>query len=286
MSARPALDLQGDPGAAAGTHADVAGRPHRPSAVRPHRSAAWRGTTRPGRAGRGMPCAPARRVRAHLIADVPVGVLLSGPASILGALTALAAEGVVRSGAQLHRLRGGAVRRSRRRAVPRSATARSTWRWAPTLRPYAAPGRCARRGRSTSPSRTRRRCRPISSRVAAENGQGLVVRRGRTSSSAATTQRRRSARRALCRSGRARTTARLDRLAVLDPKGETDYRLKRSTRRRRCSTHATYKEIFAADVRAGSPAASASDPLSGYRERFADRGARAADPLAGRRFRP
>ena len=60
-------------------------------------------------------------VRAHLVADVPVGVLLSGGVDS-GALAALAARGVLRAGAHvLDRLRGGLLRRAGRRARGRAA---------------------------------------------------------------------------------------------------------------------------------------------------------------------
>ena len=71
------------------------------------------------------------------IADVPVGVLLSGGVDS-GVLAALAARGVDRAGAHvLDRLRGGVVRRAGRRACGRRALRdASTASW--SLRPDAA----------------------------------------------------------------------------------------------------------------------------------------------------
>ena len=76
-------------------------------------------------------------MRAHLVADVPVGVLLSGGVDS-GALTALAAEESVRAGAHvLDRLRGGSrSTSSTARAPSRSATAHATA--SSSLRPDAA----------------------------------------------------------------------------------------------------------------------------------------------------
>ena len=102
-------------------------------------------------------------VRAHLVADVPVGVLLSGGVDS-GALAALAARGELRAGAHvLDRLRGGVVRRAGRRARGRGALRDAAPRARAAARRGAAPAG-ARRRRSTSRSPTRPRCRPTSSR--------------------------------------------------------------------------------------------------------------------------
>ena len=76
-------------------------------------------------------------VRAHLVADVPVGVLLSGGVDSAG-LTALAGRASAGAGEDLlDRLRGGELRRARRgRAWSPSATAPTTTSW--SLRPDAA----------------------------------------------------------------------------------------------------------------------------------------------------
>ena len=102
-------------------------------------------------------------VRAHLVADVPVGVLLSGGVDS-GALAALAAQESSGAGADvLDRLRGGVVRRAGRRAGGRDAVRDAAPRADPAARRGAAPARRSPR-RSTSRSPTRRRCRPTSSR--------------------------------------------------------------------------------------------------------------------------
>ena len=159
-----ALDLPRDPQAAAGSHAHLATRGASRSS----------GTRGPGplparhdedEAELVEECRARLRdsVRAHLVADVPVGVLLSGGVDS-GALAALAAEESSGGGAHvLDRLRGGVVRRARRRARGRAAL-----RDACTASSSCAPTRrcsCRRSPtRSTSRSPTRRRCRPTSSR--------------------------------------------------------------------------------------------------------------------------
>ncbi len=126
-------------------------------------------------------------VRAHLVADVPVGVLLSGGVDSAG-LAALAAGEQCRAGEDLlGRLRGGELRRARRgRGWSPSATAPTTTRSScgPTrsssCRSWSRP--------STSPSATPRRCRPTSSpswRPARSRSRSPA--RAATSSSAATT---------------------------------------------------------------------------------------------------
>ena len=102
-------------------------------------------------------------VRAHLVADVPVGVLLSGGVDS-GALAALAAQESSEAVADvLDRLRGASrSTSSRARGQSRSATGRGT---ASSCCDPTRRCSCRRSPtRSTSRSPTRRRCRPTSSR--------------------------------------------------------------------------------------------------------------------------
>ena len=183
-----ALDLPRHPQAAARPHADLAGRPRR-------RSSASRGTgPLPARhdedeAELVEECRARLRdsVRAHLVADVPVGVLLSGGVDS-GALAALAAEESSERGAHvLDRLRGGVVRRAGRRARGRAALRHDP----PRARRCGPTRRCScprSPTRSTSRSPTRRRCRRTSSRSSRpRTSRSRSPARAATSSSAATT---------------------------------------------------------------------------------------------------
>ena len=113
-------------------------------------------------------------VRAHLVADVPVGVFLSGGVDS-GALSALAARGDVRPRAHvLDRLRRREVRRARRRAPGRGALRHATTPSCASSR--TAPSCCRRSSTpSTSPSPTRRRCRPTSSRSSRREDVKVVL---------------------------------------------------------------------------------------------------------------
>ena len=126
-------------------------------------------------------------VRAHLEADVPVGVFLSGGDRLVaagGARRAEASPGAVAD--VLDRLRGAVVRRARRgRGWSRRATGPTTTSSScgPT------PPRCCRRSppRSTSRSRTPRRCRPTPSRASRRaTSRSRSRARAATSCSAAT----------------------------------------------------------------------------------------------------
>ena len=193
-------------------------------------------------------------VRAHLVSDVPVGVLLSGGVDSC-MLAALAAEETARAAADvLDRLRGALVRRARRRAARRaSATAPSTASscCGPTRRcscPALADGlrravrrlvgaadvpRLAARGRGREGRALRRgrrravrRLLHVRGRPARASGSaGSRRRRGRSSSG--------------CRRRRARASF--------------DYRAKRFVRAAHLpplERHHGWKEIFSPDARA------------------------------------
>ena len=122
-------------------------------------------------------------MRAHLVSDVPVRVLLGGIDS--SALTALAAE---ESSERVSTFSIGfekLLRRARQRAAGRAAV----WHRSPRAGPAARRGRSSCRWwrRSTSRSRTRRLCPPTWSRSSRPNRSRWRSGGGPTSSSAATT---------------------------------------------------------------------------------------------------
>ncbi len=211
-------------------------------------------------------------VRAHLIADVPVGVLLSGGVDS-GALTALAAEEsseAVRTfsigfeEASFNELDGARAVAERYETLHRDLT----------LRPDAALLLPALADAFDEPFADSSALPTyLVSKLAAEDvkvalsGEGADELFGGYYTYVADLLAERFGPLA------ARARPLVDRLPSSTRKASLDYRLKRFTRAAGLpplERHHTYKEIFAADVRAElTGRRSDFDPLTGYRERFA-----------------
>ena len=229
-------------------------------------------------------------VRAHLVADVPVGVLLSGGVDS-SALAALAAEAAAASRRSRSASRRSRSTSSSSRARSRGATGPTTTSWSSSPTP---PSCCRRsRRRSTSRSRTLRRSPPTSSPSSRPStSRSRSPARAGTSCSAAT--RPTSPTRWRCAPAAPRGCSRP--LAEALPSGSgrvpLDYKLKRFTRAAHLpplERHHGWKEIFSPDARAELPAARPPGQRRPARRLprplRRDRGRRAARAPAGRRPR-